>query len=175
MAICKKCKQTSCGCSDTPLSTVPYSPSSTTCPSPQVCSEYTYSGCIIYDGPEFAEYNIIPGMNMNQVIQALSLITTDINCVTHTSPAPLITIVSVTNTTVDISWLAVSDIEDYTFSYSDDSGSTWTDVIVLDTILHYKLTGLDPDTEYWFRVGSNTASPEATCWSVPIVITTKSI
>ncbi len=169
--VCHKCgKQTSaCGCHDTPLTTAPTDYSST-CPEPQVCSEFTYSGCIIYNGPPIPIMGLVPGMTLNEVLQ--NIINTG-GCVsTITTPTCLSTtlsIIKITSTSIDIGWEEVSYATGYIISYDDGSGAQT--ISVGPSITHKIITGLDPDTDYDITV-SVTCVVGGPCESVLIRVKT---
>lgn len=170
---CRKCNTIPCGCKDGPLTTIPLYQDSTTCPQPQICSEYTYTGCIIYNGPELTEVNIVPGMNMNEVIQALVLLNTNPACITTDCPAVFVNVIKITGTTIDIGWNQLSEAISYTVSYVEESASpgVWTDLAaVLPPTSHLIITGLDCATTYIIKV--NTEYSDHTCDSVIIRVTT---
>lgn len=179
MSHCKKCGCTTpCGCQDTALTTIPLTQDSATCPTPQVCSEFTYSGCIIYNGPEICDINIIPGMTLNQVIQALSLFVSDPDCITTTSHSPFVQVVTTTTTTITIGWALVAGAEFYVVSYLDDTQSpaVWVDSSQLSaTTSQYVITGLECGTIYNIKVSALFDSPDdppPQCDSLIICVTT---
>jgi len=175
---CNKCrKSVPCGCADVALTTVPTYQDSTTCPTPQICAEFTYTGCVIYNGPELTELNISPGMNMNQVIQALVLLNLNPACITTTCPSVLLNVIKTTKTTIDIGWLALPSVVTYTFSYLDTTASpeVWVDITdISPSAVHYNLTGLTCDTPYEIKITANYADPEEACTSLTILVSTLS-
>lgn len=173
MAKCKKCNSIKCHCADTPLTTVPLYQDTTTCPSPQICSEYIYTGCIVYNGPELTQINIVPGMNLNEVIQALVIMDINPDCITTTCPAVFVNIIKITGTTIDIGWNLIDEAISYTVSYADESASpaVWVDLTaVLGPTSHLIITGLTCGTTYDIKV--TTEYSDHTCESVIIRVTT---
>ena len=57
---------------------------------------------------------------------------------------------------IDLSWTAPADggspITEYTFEYSTDGGSTWSDPAATDSMTSHSHTGLTADTTYHYRV-----------------------
>lgn len=176
MKVCKRCSTVPCGCADGPLITTPLYQDTSTCPSPQECAEFVYTGCIIYNGPELTQINIFPGMNLNQVIQTLVLNDIDPSCVTTTCSAPLIFVIKITGTTIDLGWSLCPDCSDsavYTVSYmeEDASPSTWIDLTsVISPTSHQIITGLDCNTVYNLKVSAEYS--DHTCESLIIKVTT---
>ena len=173
MSKCHKCnKDQPCGC-DPPLRTTSFPD----CVSANICSEFVYTGCIIYNGPEFTDLNIAPGMTLNQVIQALGIMIlaggSDHYCYNtnlSVSLSPILSIINIDKTSIDIGWIAISNVDDYTFSYSDDDWATQTDISVASSATHYKVTGLTCGITYSFMVSAN-HSPSI-CLSIKINVTT---
>ena len=153
-----------------------YTPDSTTCPAPQICSEFVYTGCIIYNGPELTQINIFPGMDMNQIIQTLVINDIDPACVTTPCSAPLISVIKITGTTIDIGWSLCPDCSDsaiYTLSYmvEDASPSIWIDLTsVIAPTAHLIITNLDCNTIYLIKVSAEYS--DHTCESLIIRVTT---
>lgn len=168
---CKKCKSSvPCGCEDTPY--VTYTVPSDCNPKP-VCSDVIPTGCVIYNGPELTLYGIVPGMTMNEVLQRILIGATNPECVTSDGSAtclsPILTVISVTTTSIDIGWSLVPDVTvDYYIEWSD--GITGGTASVGPTITHYKITDLDPNTEYSIRVDTD-CSP-GSCQSLFIKVKT---
>lgn len=170
MSCCRKCNKNPCGCKDTPLTTAPIDYSST-CPEPQICSEFTYSGCIIYNGPAIPIMGLVPGMTLNQVIQ--NILNTG-GCVsTLTTPDCLsttLTVIKITSTTIDIGWTAVSLATGYDINYNDGSGVQT--ISVGPTITHKILTNLTPNTNYDITVDVDCGLSPGSCTSVLIRVKT---
>lgn len=177
MRVCKRCSAVPCLCKDGPLITPPLYQDSSTCPAPQICSEFVYTGCVTYNGPELTQINIFPGMDMNQVIQTLVIYDIAPECVTTPCSAPLITVIRVTSTTIDIGWSLCPDCEDtaiYTVSYmvEDASPATWNDLTsVIAPTSHQVITGLECETIYLIKVAAEYS--DHTCESLIIRVTTE--
>lgn len=170
---CNKCKKTPCGCLDKALTTPPLYQDSSTCSNPQICSEYVFTGCIIYNGPELVDINIIPGMNLNEVIQALVIMDINPACITTTCPAVFLNVIKITSTTIDIGWNLIDEAISYTVSYSSESDSpqVWTDLTtVMNPTNHLIITGLTCGVTYDIKV--TTEYSDHTCESVVIRVTT---
>ncbi len=165
---CKKCNKKVCGCEDTPFTTPPAYIGTIF----QECAENMYTGCVIYNGPELTEINIVPGMNLNQIIQALVLFDTNEPCITSTCQSTFVYVKSTGRTTIDIGWALVPEVVTYTVSYMEEdlSPAVWTTQDVGPTSSHLVLTGLICGTTYLLKVTANCAS--SSCDSVTIRVTT---
>lgn len=77
-----------------------------------------------------------------------------------------------TDTTIPLSWDAVTGANGYTVSYSADAGTTWLEVQVTGTST--TLTGLTPSTAYTIRVRAtdSTNTSAKSPWSATISATT---
>lgn len=169
MATCNKChKSRPCGCSDTPFTTN-YNYISCSCP--QTCAEYTYTGCIIYDGPELSNLNVIPGMNLNQVIQAIYLYQISPDCITTTCHSPFVYINGVTATTVKVAWASVAEAANYTVFYQDVDNPGFVSVGPLSNLTtSLNITGLTCGTTYEIYVQANFSTTD--CNSITITAST---
>lgn len=170
---CKKCRNIPCSCADSAMTTTPYDTAN--CPTPQVCSEFIYTGCIIYNGPELVEINIVPGMTLNEIIQAQLIYLNNSPCMTTTCPAVFVNVIKITSTSIDIGWNTISEAESYLISYSDEAGSpqVWLNLpLVTNPTNHLVITGLTCESTYNIRVTANYSS--SFCDSVVIRVTTSS-
>ena len=169
MANCSKCQKSSpCGCSDTPFTTN-YNYLSCTCP--ETCAEYVYTGCVIYNGPELTGLNVIPGMNLNQVIQAIYLYQIDPACITTTCHAPFVLISGQTTTSIKVGWASVPQTLNYTVSYRVAGDPTWIDLTpVTNTVTSLNITNLTCGTTYEIKV--NAAFSTTDCDSLTITAST---
>ena len=85
-----------------------------------------------------------------------------------------------TTTSIDLAWTAspdASDIDNYGLEKSTDSGSTWDPLAMpLKTATSYPDSGLDPDTEYCYRIQSRYVSGGnfSSIWVGPVCVTTDS-
>jgi hypothetical protein len=147
MTTCKKCHRSSpCGCSDTPFTTN-YNYISCTCP--QTCAEYVYTGCVIYNGPELSGLNVIPGMNLNQVIQAIYLYQIDPACITTTCHAPFVLISATTATSIKVSWASVAEATSYIVRYQEVASPGFVTLpAVSNSTTSLNITGLTCGTVY---------------------------
>jgi hypothetical protein len=131
---------------------------------------------MIYNGPEILDFCITPGMNFNDVIQALILAQLNPDCVTTACPihSPYISIGTVNGTTMQIKWGGMDDILYYTLNYGDEDGSpfAWTTVAVDPSATNYTVTGLVCGTTYLVKVSVTYGSNPDTCESVTIKVTT---
>ncbi len=179
MSKCKKacgCKcSLPCGCGDKPYVTN----STIECPTPEKCSEFIYTSCIVYDGPSIPDVGIITGMSYNEVIQRSILYVTSAPCTTQNSPtctSPVVSVVTITATTVKVSWLALPDNTNtvgFTVSYSLAGAGSYTDLTQQGpSALSNTITGLTAGTAYDIKVTTNCASSD--CDSVVITVTTSS-
>jgi len=169
MSTCRRCNcdLKTCGCQDGPLTT---HSESLTCPSPQICSEFIYTGCIIYNGPELADIDIRPGMTMNQVIQSLALnFTLSPANVCATTDAVILTVTNISKTGMQINWLEVADAINYTLYYSLD-GVTWISEVFDSSVLYKVLTNIVCGTTYQIYVTVD--YPLGTCSSLTILVPT---
>ena len=171
MTKCNKCQKSSpCGCGDTPFTTN-YNYTSYTCPEP--CSEYVYTSCIIYNGPELAGLNVIPGMNMNQLIQAVYLYQIDPACITTTCHAPFVSIIGQTSTSINVGWASVAEAASYTVRYQDTSviPAVWITLpAVLPGTTNLNITGLTCGKTYEIIVQANFSTSD--CDSLTISAST---
>lgn len=169
MVKCSKCQQTSpCGCSDTPFTT---NYNYTSCTSPQTCAEYVYTGCVIYNGPELTDLNVIPGMNLNQVIQAIYLYQTNTGCITTTCHSPYVVILGQTTTSINVGWASVPLVLNYTVSYRVAGTLPWTTLTpVTNAITSLNITGLVCGTAYEIKVNAEFSTTD--CDSLTITAST---
>lgn len=157
MSNCRRCRcsESSCGCSDGPLLTTSLPQTSSTCPTPQVCSEFTYSGCIVYNGPSLVDVNIYPGMDMNQVIQSLMLYISNAGCAVGDG-AVFINANYVTLTSFNVVWNLMSSAVTYDVHYSVTGSGTWTNITgISPTTANQAVTGLTCGTSYDIYVTVN--------------------
>jgi hypothetical protein len=157
MVKCNKCQKASpCGCGDTPFTTN-YNYASYTCP--ETCSEYIYTECVLYNGPELTGLNVIPGMNMNQVLQAVYLYQINPGCITTTCHSPFVSVLGKTATSVNIGWASVAEADSYTIRYTTNPTTVpivWTTLpVVTNSTTSLNVTGLTCGTTYYFVVQAN--------------------
>lgn len=171
MVKCTKCQKLSpCGCSDTPFTT---NYNYTTCTSQQACDEFIYTSCVLYNGPELTGLNIIPGMTMNQVIQAIYLYQIDPTCISTTCHAPFVSVLGQTSSSINVGWASVAEAASYTVQYRDPSlsPSTWITLPnVLNNITNLNITGLACGTTYEIYVTANFSVDS--CNSLTITVST---
>ena len=171
MVRCNKChKARPCGCSDTPFTT---NYNYANCTSQQACDEFVYSGCVIYNGPELTGLNIIPGMNLNQIIQAIYLYQIDPACISTTCHSPYVNILGQTSTSINVGWAAVEEAASYTVRYQDTSVSpaVWITLpTVSNSTTSLNITGLSCDTVYEIIVQA--AFSTTSCDSLTILAST---
>ena len=171
MVKCNKChKARPCGCADTPFTT---NYNYTNCTSLVNCDEFVYTGCIIYNGPELSGFNIIPGMNLNQVIQAIYLYQVSPACISTTCHSPYVSIVTQTSSSITVGWTLVDEALSYTVRYQDTSASpaVWVTLpTVANSINTLNITGLACGTVYEIIVQA--AFSTTNCDSLTIVAST---
>lgn len=170
MQKCNKCHKTApCGCGDTPFTT---NSNYGNCTVVQPCSEFMYSSCIIYNGPKLAGLNIIPGMNLNQVIQAIYLYDINEDCIITDCHSPFVQVNQTGLTNITVGWATVDEAGSYTVSYRDPlaSPATWTNVDVLPSVTSYNIINLTCGTTYEIYVTANFSS--SNCDSLTINVTT---
>lgn len=171
MSTCHRCKcdTRACGCQDGPLTTIPLYQDSSTCPNAQVCAEFTYTGCIIYNGPQIVGMEITPGMNFNQVLQALVRLDTGSPPCSTTSLLLLLN--TITKTTIDVGWQLISSAVSYTVKYSVTGSGVWTSLTsVSPSTAHLTIPSLACATSYDIRVTVNYAT--SACDSLTIRVST---
>lgn len=178
MSKCSRChKNLPCGCADSALTTIPTDYSST-CPTPQLCSEFTYTGCILYSGPEIVNIGVTPGMNLNEVIQRLIIYATDpINnpkCLSLAyGPCQSVTDLEVsliTRTTAHITWNNNHPDNPLTLTWSPATPSPGFTTLA-SGVTTYDLTGMTPNTEYTIFI-STPCNQQSPCISVTIRFST---
>jgi hypothetical protein len=172
MVKCTKCHKSSpCGCADTPFTT---NYNYTTCTSQQICDEYVYTSCVIYNGPELTGLNVIPGMNMNQVIQAIYLYQIDPACISTTCHSPFVNVLGTTATSINVGWASVAEAASYTVRYRDVSVSPPSAYTVLPAVSNsttsLNITGLTCGTTYEIIVQAAFSTTD--CDSLTITVTT---
>lgn len=171
MVKCKKCHRVSpCGCSDTPFTT---NYNYISCSSPDPCSEYLNTSCIIYNGPELTGLNVIPGMNLNQVIQAMYLYNIDPACITTTCHSPFVSILGQTNTSINVAWATVAEAASYTIRYREitNPASSFTVLLpVSNSLNNFNITNLTCGKNYEIIVQANFSSSD--CDSISITAST---
>ncbi len=170
------CRSGQCGC-DSPLLTSPID-YSTNCPNPQVCDEFTLTGCVVYNGPDIPDYNIFTGDPLNLVLGKLLTAIVNPSCILQDgSPAPtceavaLVSVVSVNSTSIKISWPLVTPGLGYIVSWGTIFSGPFTQSSTLSSSTdNYTITGLTPGTAYYIYVTTNCSS--TTCDSLIIGIST---
>lgn len=162
MAVCKSCKCDSklCGCAD---KAIPVSPPCGQdvdyCPEPEPCGELFPAACIVYTGDTIVDANIFQGDRMDMVIQKLVLWITNPSCIDTVgnciSPLGLKS-TYISQTIIKLAWEPGTGASQYFVQYKLPSAPTWTTFVpVASTVGQYTITGLTPDTEYYFRVYSS--------------------
>ena len=170
------CNSLPCGCADQAYTTTPQDLG---CSTPQTCSEFVYTSCIIYNGPEIPELCLIPGMNLNAVFQRQFLASMGSPCGTctgdETCTPVVVKFLSVTNTTIDVGWELPADNTNtagFTAQYSLAGAGSFTSVTQTGpSSTHTVITNLTANTEYDVLVSTNCASSD--CDSIIIRIKTK--
>lgn len=76
-----------------------------------------------------------------------------------------------TTTTVPLTWDAVTSAETYTVSWRETPAGPWTDITGI-VVTNHTVTGLDPLTEYEFRVKAEASGFTDSDWSVTDIATT---
>lgn len=176
---CKKCgSRSSCGCTDTALTTIPVliCPGTDPCENPNPCSEIVDAQCITYLGEGIVDLGINKGDSLNEIIQKLVLLATNPGCVTPGSSCLStfnIALVQATTTTVVVGWALSTTAINYQVEYKLASDTLWTlSTLLGPTAVQDTITGLTADTDYHFRVNSICTIGE--CYSVTLLITTSS-
>lgn len=174
---CQSCGNTNkkCGCQDKAFTTIPtfICPPDINCPSPEVCSEFTDANCVLYSGFGIVDLGISTGNRLNSIIQKLTLLATNPDCVTSTTCKSIdnLIISKVTNTTIISQWILVSTGINYQVEYKLATAVLWTQLPILSsTSTSDNITGLIPNTNYYVRV--NTFCLTGNCYSVTLLVKT---
>lgn len=166
---CTTCKN-KCVCGDSALS-IPatFSNDPTVCPpNSETCSEVFDMDCICYTGLDIVEFDIKRGDRLSDVMHKLILGIQNPACAVFsgTAHSPLdVTITNLTDTSLNVTWGAVTDAVTYVVEHKLTTSLTWllspavTAPIVTDT-----LVGLDPDSIYDIRIRAVFAA--SSCYSL---------
>ena len=171
------CKKKNCGCEDKGLTTPSVCPSNVVnCPTPEPCSE-TYSDCcVIHTGDTIADIGINKGDRLCDILQRLTLIITNPDCIMPGSDCQSVLgfkSTSIGNTTAKFSWSPAEGATGYIVEYRKTTVATWT-VNPAVTTLYDTISNLVANTDYYVRV-KTTCQAQQSCYSVTLQITTKAI
>lgn len=161
---CSNCKKTGCTCSDTPLTTpMTYScPPNTLCPDPTPCYETMQDTCVVHRNytivnfgmyisaaTNYLQFNLTPGMTLENVYQFMSLNLYDGLC----TPVLKLHPSYIGTTAITVAW-ENTGADYYSIEISQDQGLTWSIASPITTT-NYTFSTLNAATEYYFKVTTN--------------------
>ena len=177
---CSTCKtsNSTCSCKDTPFTTpMTYScPPNTLCPDPTPCYETIQDTCVIHrnytiinfginmNPAEYMQFNLTPGMSLENVYQFMSLNAYDSLC----TPVLKLHPSYIGTTAITLSW-ENTDANHYSISISANQGDSWSTATPINTN-SYTFSTLTAATEYYFKVTTNCNLGQST--SATIAVTT---
>lgn len=171
------CKTKKCGCLDTGLTTpTPCAHDTLACPNPDPCSETFSDCCVRHSGDTIVDINILKGEPLCVTLQKLALLITNPGCILPGATCQSTVnfhSTSISSSTINLAWDAVTVATSYTVEYREISALSWL-LNPSVAILAYPVDivgGLLPSTSYYLRV--NTICASGTCYSVTLLITTK--
>lgn len=174
MGCCRRCGQRVCGCSDTPYTTATIPLDFSYCPQVPACSEYTYTGCILYNGPELPALGILPGMTLNEVIQRQIIYSVNPTCVDPDYPCQAVTnlqVLATSGSSVSLIWTPVQSDNSYILYYKVTGTGFYSSIYLPSSATNsYILSGLLAGTNYDIYLAAD-CSP-GTCLSVVIRVST---
>lgn len=171
------CKNKNCGCNDLALTTsAPCSCNVVTCPTPDICTETWSDCCIIHTGDTIADLGIYKGDRLCDILQKLTLMITNPDCImpgTECGSPIGFKSTTIAGTTIGLFWETVPAATGYIVEYRQLTTPTWT-ILSPVTTNTVTISGLTVNTEYYVRVKTQCEALPATCYSVTLLLKTKS-
>ena len=191
------CKKTPCGCENAISVAPPCSVGTNACPNPEPCAETWSDCCVVHNGDTFtyisADQTVPADANAEGPIPVpvrtgFTTFQGERWCDTwqrfivyyecrgdSLTPYGLKSN-TITTTTINISWYAVTNATDYEIWVAPVSTSVFSlaGSIVANTTPNYTITGLSPNTSYYVYVRTYDANGDIySCASVSLILTTK--
>lgn len=171
------CQNNDCGCLDEGLTTSPPC-NGANCPDPDPCPETFSDCCVVFTGDSILDIGINQGDRLCDILQKLTLLMTQPECVASGSPCvPPVGFrsTSIGSTSISLAWYPEATATNgYSVEYREISSGTWliNPTVAQSTAPSDTIGGLTPDTYYYIRV--RPVCDEASgCYSVTIIVKTK--